>query len=92
MEDLIDRILYRQAIETARCYEEKILVSSAEANVGSILGIGFPSWTGGALQFINSIGASAFVKRADELAAQYGPRFNVPAELREMAVQQGRYE
>ena len=55
------------------------------AHVGSIMGIGYPVWTGGVLQFINQIGLSEFVKRADVLAEQCGDRFIVPEHLREMA-------
>ena len=56
-----------------------------DANIGSIFGIGFPSWTGGALQYINSEGLAAFVNRADALAAKFGERFKVPQLLRERA-------
>ena len=72
---LKDRILYRQAIETARCLQEGVLTTVHDANIGSIFGIGFPAWTGGAMQFIYGIGIDAFVKRAAELAAQSGEGF-----------------
>ena len=73
--DLKDRLLYRQAVETARCLSENVLTSVHEANIGSIFGIGFPAWTGGAMQFIYGMGIDAFVKRADELAAKFGAGF-----------------
>lgn len=73
--DVRDRLLFVQALETLRCLEEGVLTSVADANVGSIFGIGFASWTGGALQFINQYGLGAFVERADALAARYGERF-----------------
>jgi 3-hydroxyacyl-CoA dehydrogenase / enoyl-CoA hydratase / 3-hydroxybutyryl-CoA epimerase len=73
--DLKDRLLYRQAVETARCLSENVLTSVHDANIGSIFGIGFPAWTGGAMQFIYGMGVEAFEKRAAELAAQYGPGF-----------------
>lgn len=60
MQALKDRLLYRQAIETARCLEEGVLTSLHDANIGSIVGIGFPAWTGGALQFIDSEGVAKF--------------------------------
>jgi 3-hydroxyacyl-CoA dehydrogenase / enoyl-CoA hydratase / 3-hydroxybutyryl-CoA epimerase len=85
MQELKDRILYRQAIETARCLEENVLRNVADANIGSIFGIGFPAWTGGALQFINSEGPAHFVKRSDELAAKHGKRFAVPQSVRDQA-------
>lgn len=73
--DLKDRLLYRQAVETARCLSENVLTTVHDANIGSIFGIGFPAWTGGAMQFIYGMGIAAFEKRAAELAAQYGPGF-----------------
>jgi 3-hydroxyacyl-CoA dehydrogenase / enoyl-CoA hydratase / 3-hydroxybutyryl-CoA epimerase len=83
--DLKDRILYRQAIETARCMQEGVLGTSHDANIGSIFGIGFPAWTGGALQFINHVGPAKFVQRADELAKKHGERFTPPKLLRDKA-------
>jgi 3-hydroxyacyl-CoA dehydrogenase / enoyl-CoA hydratase / 3-hydroxybutyryl-CoA epimerase len=85
IEDMKDRILYRQAIETARCLEEGVLTTAHDGNIGSIYGIGFPAWTGGALQFINYIGAAHFVARADKLAKKHGDRFAPPKLLREKA-------
>ena len=77
VQDMKDRILFRQAIETARCLDEGVLTSIHEGNIGSIFGIGYPAWTGGALQFIYGMGVSNFAKRSQELAAQYGDGFNV---------------
>ena len=76
-QDAIDRILYRQAIEALRCYEEGVINTEVEGNIGSIFAIGFPAWTGGALQFCRFHGVDAFKRRADELAAAYGERFTV---------------
>src|SRR5882724_3089215 len=87
IEEMKDRILYRQAIETSRCLEEGVLTTEHDANIGSIFGIGFPAWTGGALQFVNSVGVAKFVTRADELAGKYGERFAPPRLLREKAAQ-----
>jgi 3-hydroxyacyl-CoA dehydrogenase/enoyl-CoA hydratase/3-hydroxybutyryl-CoA epimerase len=75
MATLKDRILYRQSVETARCLAEGVLSSVHDGNIGSIFGIGFPAWTGGALQFIYSMGVDAFAKRCAELEQNYGPRF-----------------
>ena len=75
MRDLQDRLLYRQAIETARCLSERVLTGVHDANVGSIFGIGFPAWTGGALQFIYGMGITRFCERSAELAERYGPGF-----------------
>jgi len=85
LEELKERILYRQSIETARCLEEGVLTTVHDANIGSIFGIGFPAWTGGALQYVNHVGAANFVKRAEELAKKFGPRFEPPRILRDAA-------
>ncbi len=85
IEEMKVRILYRQAIETARCLEEGVLTTVHDANIGSIYGIGFPAWTGGALQFINYVGVKQFVARADVLAKQHGARFEPPKLLRDKA-------
>ena len=79
------RLLYRQAVETARCLAENVLTSVHDANIGSIFGIGMAPWTGGVLQYINYIGLPEFVKRADALAAAHGDRFTPPQLLRDMA-------
>ena len=78
--ELIDRLMFAQANEAARCYQEGVLRSVADGNVGSIFGWGFAPFHGGALQFINAMGAPAFVARARELAARYGSRFE-PAQI-----------
>ncbi|WP_282581979.1 3-hydroxyacyl-CoA dehydrogenase NAD-binding domain-containing protein [Rhodococcus sp. HM1] len=84
LQDLIDRMLFAEAIETQKCFDEGVLETTADANIGSILGIGFPAWTGGVAQFIVGYpgGKEGFVKRAEELAAKYGERFTPPASLR----------
>jgi 3-hydroxyacyl-CoA dehydrogenase/enoyl-CoA hydratase/3-hydroxybutyryl-CoA epimerase len=74
-QELVDRLMFVQANEAARCYEEGVLRSVADANVGSIFGWGFAPFQGGALQFINALGPARFVARARELAAAHGPRF-----------------
>jgi 3-hydroxyacyl-CoA dehydrogenase/enoyl-CoA hydratase/3-hydroxybutyryl-CoA epimerase len=90
-EDLMERMLVIEAVETARCFEEGVISSTAEANIGSIFGIGFPANTGGAAQSINGYsgrtgtGVAGFVARARELAAAYGERFEPPALLVEKA-------
>ena len=84
-QDVRDRLLFIQAIETVRCVEEGVLMSTADANVGSIFGIGFAAWSGGALQFINQYGLNDFIARARYLAEEYGERFSPPALLLEKA-------
>ncbi len=80
--DMKDRILFRQSVETARCLSEGVLTSVHDANIGSIFGIGFPAWAGGAMQFIYGMGIEAFEKRSDELAARFGDGFKLTPEVR----------
>ncbi|MGA8246358.1 MAG: 3-hydroxyacyl-CoA dehydrogenase NAD-binding domain-containing protein [Nocardioides sp.] len=96
--DVKDRLLFIEALETAKCFEEGVIESSAAANIGSIMGIGFPANTGGAAQFMTGyeaadgrIGLQAFLERADELADRYGERFRPTAYLRDLAAQGGRF-
>ncbi|WP_371790104.1 3-hydroxyacyl-CoA dehydrogenase NAD-binding domain-containing protein [Streptomyces sp. NBC_01471] len=81
--DMKERMLFSEALDSVRCLEEGVLTSVADANIGSILGIGFPGWTGGVLQYINGYegGLPGFVARARELAERYGERFTPPALL-----------
>lgn len=87
---LQERMLFAESLEAIRCLDEGVITSVAEANVGSILGIGYPGWTGGVLQYVNGYegapgtGPSAFLTRARDLAAAYGSRFAPPASLVEI--------
>jgi 3-hydroxyacyl-CoA dehydrogenase/enoyl-CoA hydratase/3-hydroxybutyryl-CoA epimerase len=87
LRDLEERMLVIEAIESVKCLDEGVIESVADANIGSIMGIGFPGWTGGVLQYINGYdgGLSGFVARARELAQRYGDRFTPPASLVEKA-------
>ncbi|GAA4007741.1 3-hydroxyacyl-CoA dehydrogenase NAD-binding domain-containing protein [Allokutzneria multivorans] len=86
-QDLVERLLFIEALETVRCVEEGVITSVPDANIGSIMGIGFPPWTGGVLQYINGYegGPKGFLARAEELAERYGERFTPPALLRTKA-------
>ncbi|MEU6159882.1 3-hydroxyacyl-CoA dehydrogenase NAD-binding domain-containing protein [Streptomyces sp. NPDC047130] len=86
-EDMQERMLFSEALDTVRLLEEGVLTSVADANIGSIMGIGFPAWTGGVLQYVNGYpgGPAGFVARARELAERYGDRFLPPALLVEKA-------
>ena len=84
-QELKDRMLFIQAIETVRCLEENVLESVRDANIGSIFGIGFAAWAGGAIQFINQYGVREFALRAKELAEKHGERFAPPKLLLEKA-------
>lgn len=85
--DMKERMLFSEALDSVRCLEENVLITVADANIGSIMGIGFPPWTGGVLQYINGYegGLPGFVARARELAERYGDRFLPPALLVEKA-------
>ncbi len=99
--DVQDRMLFAEALETAACFEEGVITSSAAANIGSIMGIGFPPASGGAAQFmsgyqardergdpVGEVGLGAFLARAEEMAASYGDRFRPTPYLRELAEKQ----
>jgi 3-hydroxyacyl-CoA dehydrogenase/enoyl-CoA hydratase/3-hydroxybutyryl-CoA epimerase len=91
LNDLRDRLTFIEALETAKCFEEGVIESAAAANIGSIMGIGFPPATGGAAQIMTGYsgatghGLKGFVARANELADKYGERFRPTARLVEMA-------
>jgi 3-hydroxyacyl-CoA dehydrogenase/enoyl-CoA hydratase/3-hydroxybutyryl-CoA epimerase len=74
-QELIDRLMFAQANEAAKCYAEGVVETVADTNIGSIFGWGFAPFQGGALQFINAYGLDNFVKRSKELAKKYGERF-----------------
>ncbi|WP_211829866.1 3-hydroxyacyl-CoA dehydrogenase NAD-binding domain-containing protein [Kistimonas asteriae] len=92
LRDIKDRLLFIQALETVRCLEEGVLSSIRDANIGSIFGIGFAAWTGGALQFINQYGIRDFVTRSQALAEQFGERFTPPALLLEQAAKDAPFK
>jgi len=85
LQDLMDRLLFIQSIETVRCLEENVVMSIADANLGSIFGWGFAPFHGGTLQYINAYGIQKFVLRAKDLANRFGHRFEPPALLLRMA-------
>lgn len=91
-QELIARLMFVQANEAARCFEENVVRSVADGNIGSIFGWGFAPFHGGALQFINAMGAARFVERSRELATRYGERF-APADIVvKQAAEGGRFE
>lgn len=92
-EDMQERMLFSEALDTVRLLEEGVLTSVADANIGSVFGIGFPGWTGGVLQYINGYegGLPGFVARARELSDRYGDRFTPPALLVEKAEKGERF-
>ena len=90
--EMIERLMFAQANEAAKCFEENVVMTVADTNIGSIFGWGFAPHQGGALQFINAIGVGEFVKRSEVLAAQYGTRFAPAALLKKMATEGKRFE
>jgi 3-hydroxyacyl-CoA dehydrogenase/enoyl-CoA hydratase/3-hydroxybutyryl-CoA epimerase len=93
LEEVKSRLLYRQAIESVRCLEEGVITSPRDADIGSILGWGFPTYTGGTLSFVDMVGIDSFVRECDRLAETYGDRFRPNEQLRLMAQRgEGFYE
>jgi 3-hydroxyacyl-CoA dehydrogenase/enoyl-CoA hydratase/3-hydroxybutyryl-CoA epimerase len=83
--DLKQRILYVQAVEAARAMQEGVLLSPADGDIGAILGVGYPAYTGGPFCFIDGVGLKAFVAEADRLADLFGEQLRPPRLLRDMA-------
>lgn len=84
-QEIIDRLLVVQAVEAARCFQEKVVTDVREADVGSILGFGFAPWSGGTLSYIDMMGADKFVKLCNKLAKKHGNRFKPNKLLKDMA-------
>ncbi len=84
-ETVAKRIMHRQALESFRCLEEGVLRSALDGDLGSVLGWGFPIYTGGSLSYIDFVGAKEFVVDCDEFAKKYGARWNVSDGLRALA-------
>ena len=91
-QEMMDRMMFAQANEAARCMQEGVVETTADTNIGSIFGWGFAPFEGGALQYINARGLSEFVARANELAERHGERFKPAALLEKMAAEGKRFE
>ncbi len=89
--ELKHRLLVVQALEAARTVGEGVVVDPREADVGSILGFGFAPFTGGALSYIDFMGAQTFVALAQSLEAKHGARFSVPENVLTMARDGGTF-
>ena len=85
MEELKERMMVIQSLETIRCLEEDVLRNVPDANIGSIFGWGFAPFKGGTLQYANDYGLKELVNRSEELAQKYGNRFSPPQLLKDMA-------
>ncbi len=91
-QELMDRMMFAMANESAKCFQEGVVETVADTNIGSIFGWGFAPFQGGTLQFINAYGLENFVKRAKELAKKYGERFKPASILVKMAKEGKRFE
>ena len=80
-EDVGKRLLYIQAVESAHCLSEGVIDDQATADLGSVLGIGYPAWTGGALSVIATVGADDFLADCARFARVYGSRFEIGAAI-----------
>jgi 3-hydroxyacyl-CoA dehydrogenase/enoyl-CoA hydratase/3-hydroxybutyryl-CoA epimerase len=76
--EIQQRLLYIQSLETARCMQEGVVAETADADIGSVFGWGFPPWTGGTLSYIDTVGISRFISECERLAQDCGPRFAPP--------------
>jgi 3-hydroxyacyl-CoA dehydrogenase/enoyl-CoA hydratase/3-hydroxybutyryl-CoA epimerase len=83
--EVVKRMMYIQALETTRCMEDGVVTTAAEADLGSILGWGFPAWTGGTLSYIDTIGIRAFVTECERMSKRYGKRFKPSKWLKQRA-------
>ena len=79
------RMLHRQVLESYRCLDEGVLRSTTDGDIGSILGWGFPIFTGGALSYIDYVGIDNFIADCDAFKAEFGERWDVPQSLRDLA-------
>ena len=91
VDELKQRLLVTQALEAARTVEEGVITDPREADVGSILGFGFAPYTGGALSYIDFMGAKGFLALAQKLETKHGPRFAAPKIIRDMAASGGTF-
>jgi 3-hydroxyacyl-CoA dehydrogenase/enoyl-CoA hydratase/3-hydroxybutyryl-CoA epimerase len=85
IQEIKDRLLYIQALETTRCLEENVLMHAEDGDLGSVLGWGFPTWTGGTLSLIDTVGIEQFVKTCELFARKFGKRFQPSPWLRQRA-------
>ena len=91
VQTLVDRLITVQAVETARCLDERVVTDPRDADVGALLGWGFPAFRGGPVSHIHRVGVGAFVELCDRLAAQHGRRFAPHTLLRDMADQDAAF-
>lgn len=86
-----ERLLFRQLIECARCYEEGVLTAPEDGDIGAIFGWGFAPWTGGPFSHMDTLGTAKVVETLERLAAAHGERFTPTAQLRDMAAKSASF-
>lgn len=91
LDEVKTRLLYRQALEAVHCFEEGVVRTKLDADLGSILAWGFPAYTGGALSFVDFVGIDTFVRTCDRLADAYGERFRPTEKLRDRATNEQKF-
>ena len=91
LEEIIERLILVQSVETARCLEEKVLRAPIDADVGAILGWGYPPFRGGPIGWLHTLGPAQSVAALERLVAKCGPRFAPPQILRDMAARGERF-
>ncbi|MEM7435250.1 MAG: 3-hydroxyacyl-CoA dehydrogenase NAD-binding domain-containing protein [Myxococcota bacterium] len=79
------RYLFTQCLEAVRCFEEGVITNVRDGDVGVIMAVGFPAFTGGPFTYIDNYGIKEFIRDAEALAAKYGPRFTPPPLLHHMS-------
>lgn len=85
VEEVKERLLYRQLAECARCFEEGVLETPEDGDIGAIFGWGFAPWTGGPFSHMDTLGIGHVVAVLERLAAKHGDRFVPTVQLHDMA-------
>jgi 3-hydroxyacyl-CoA dehydrogenase/enoyl-CoA hydratase/3-hydroxybutyryl-CoA epimerase len=91
VDEIKERLLMIQAIETIRCLEERVVLKPADADIGSVLGWGFCPFYGGVISYVDTIGPTVFYDKASAFAERFGPRFAPPKLLKELASQNKKF-
>ena len=91
VDQIIERLILVQSVETVRCLEEQVLRAPIDADVGAILGWGYPPFRGGPIGWLHTLGLPAAVETLDRLAQAHGARFAAPKLLRDMAAKGERF-
>lgn len=88
-EEVGKRLLFAMVIDSYKCIDSGVIQEPKDADVGSILGLGFPVHTGGVMAYIDYVGAAKFAEYSNKLAQKYGERFVLPDSLKELIAKAG---